>query len=214
MSSSTLVQPRTLTEALLPRQRSWAVDAALVVGFSALIALTAQIAIPLPFTPVPITGQTLGVLLTAAVLGPRLGALTMLLYLAEGLLGLPVFALGRNAWSTSSVPGLPVIIGPTAGYLLSYPLAALVVGALAARGWDRRISTAIPAMLAGNLVILLLGFAWLAAATWVIKGTLPIAALLSASVYPFIPGDLIKIAIAALALPGGWTLVRRARGVR
>lgn len=214
MSSSTLVQPRTLTEALLPRQRSWAVDAALVVGFSVLIALTAQIAVPLPFTPVPITGQTLGVLLTAAVLGPRLGALTMLLYLAQGMIGLPVFALGRNAWSMSSVPGLPVIIGPTAGYLLSYPLAALVVGALAARGWDRRISTALPAMLVGNLVILLLGFAWLAAATWVLKGTLPIAALLSASVYPFIPGDLIKIAIAALALPGGWTIVRRARGVR
>lgn len=214
MSSSTLVQPRTLTEALLPRQRSWAVDAALVVGFSVLIALTAQIAVPLPFTPVPITGQTLGVLLTAAVLGPRLGTLTMLLYLAQGMIGLPVFALGRNAWSMSSVPGLPVIIGPTAGYLLSYPLAALVVGALAARGWDRRISTALPAMLVGNLVILLLGFAWLAAATWVLKGTLPIAALLSASVYPFIPGDLIKIAIAALALPGGWTIVRRARGVR
>lgn len=214
MSSSTLVQPRTLTEAVLPRRRSWAVDAALVVGFSAFIALTAQIAVPLPFTPVPITGQTLGVLLTAAVLGPRLATLTMLLYLAEGLLGLPVFALGRSAWSMSSVPGVPVIIGPTAGYLLACPLAAALVGALAARGWDRRISTAIPAMLLGNLVILLLGFAWLTAATWVLKGTLPIAALLSASVYPFIPGDLIKIAIAALALPGGWTIVRRARGVR
>lgn len=214
MSSSTLAQPRTLTEALLPRQRSWAIDAALVVGFSAFIALTAQVALPLPNTPVPITAQTLGVLLTGAVLGPRLGALTLLLYLVEGLLGLPVFALGRSAWSMSSVPGLPVIIGPTAGYLLSYPLAAALVGALAARGWDRRIGTAIPAMLLGNLVILVLGFAWLTAATWVLKGTLPIAVLLSASVYPFIPGDLIKIAVAALALPGGWAIVRRVRGLR
>jgi biotin transport system substrate-specific component len=211
MSSSTPTAPRTLTDALLPRERSRAVDAALVVGFSAFVALTAQVALPLPFTPVPITGQTLGVLLTAAVLGPRLGALTMLVYLAEGLLGLPVFALGRSAWSMSSVPGLPVIVGPTAGYLLATPLAAALVGALAARGWDRRISSAVPAMLLGNLVILLLGFAWLAAATWLLKGAVPVAALLGASVYPFIPGDLFKIVIAALALPGGWALVRRLR---
>lgn len=213
MSSSPLIQPRTLSDALLPRERSWAVNAALVVGFSAFLALTAQVAVPLPFTPVPLTGQTLGVLLTAAVLGPRLGALTMLLYLAEGLLGLPVFALGRSAWSASSVPGLPVIIGPTAGYLLSYPLTAWLVGALAAQGWDRRVRLAVPAMLLGNLVILALGFAWLAASTWLLKGALPLGALLSASVIPFIPGDLIKIGVAALTLPGGWALVRRMRGL-
>lgn len=214
MSSSTLVSPRTLSDALLPHQRSWAVDAALVLGFSAFVALTAQVAIPLPFTPVPISGQTLGVFLTAAVLGPRLGLLTMLVYLAEGLLGLPVFALGRNAWSMSSVPGLPVIIGPTAGYLLATPLAAWVVGTLAARGWDRRIRSAVVAMLLGNLIMLVLGFVWLAITMRLLNGTLSIATLLAASVYPFIPGDLVKIAIAALALPGGWAVVRRVRGRR
>lgn len=212
MSSSSLVQPRTLSDAFLPQQRTWAIDAALVVGFSAFMALTAQIAIP--FTPVPITGQTLGVLLTGAVLGPRLGALTMLLYLAEGLLGLPVFALGRSAWSPSSMAGLPVILGPTAGYLLAMPLAAALVGTLAARGWDRQVRSAIPAMLLGNLVILVLGFGWLAAATLLITGTLPVMTLLGASVFPFIPGDLVKIVVAALMLPGGWAAVRRARGLR
>ena len=212
MSSLTAARPQTLTDAVLAQgtmSRSWLIDAALVVLFSLFVALTAQIAIPLPFTPVPITAQTLGVLITGAVLGPRLGTLAMLVYLSEGLLGLPVFSLGRSAWTPSSIPGLPMIIGPTAGYLFSYPLAALLVGILATRGWDRRIAKAVPAMLLGNLVILTVGFLWLAAATALLKGGVDVRTLLMASVVPFIPGDLLKIGIAALVLPGAWALIRR-----
>lgn len=180
----------------------------LAVAGSLFMAVCARISVPLPFTPVPITMQTFGVLLIGALYGPRLGALTMLLYLAQGLAGLPVFAGGLHAWSPSRVPGLPVIVGPTAGYLLSMPLAAALVGALAARGWDRRVASALPAMLLGNLLILLLGFAWLAGATFLLSGALNVPALLSAAVLPFLPGDALKILLAALALPGGWALLR------
>ena len=183
-------------------------DGALAVAGSLLVALCARISFPIPTTPVPITMQTFAVLLLGALYGPRLGALTMLLYLAEGLAGLPVFAGGRSAWSPSSIPVLPVIVGPTAGYLLAWPLAAALVGALARRGWDRRVRSAIPAMLLGNLVILLCGFAWLAGATYLLTGALNIPALLAASVLPFLPGDAIKLLLAALALPGGWALLR------
>ena len=182
-------------------------DGALILAGSILMALLAQISLPLPFSPVPITGQTLGVMLIGALYGPRLGALTLLAYLAQGLIGMPVFALGRSAWSPSSIPGLPVILGPTAGYLLAFPLAAFVVGLLANRGWDRRVRTAIPAMLAGELIILALGFAWLAAATALLSGGVSLAALAAAAVLPFLPGTAVKIAVAALALPGGWRLL-------
>ena len=203
----------TLAQRALPRRGVFASqivrDGALAAAGSLLMALCARISFPLPTTPVPVTMQTFGVLLIGALYGPRLGALTMLLYLAEGLAGLPVFAGGRSAWSPSSVPGLPVIVGPTAGYLLSWPLAAALVGALARRGWDRRVRSAIPAMLLGNLAILLCGFAWLAGATYLLTGALNIPALLAASVWPFLPGDAIKLLLAALALPGGWALLRK-----
>lgn len=207
---STLTTRATLADALLPpRARRWTRDLALLLLFNGFMALTARIAVPLPWTPVPITAQTLGVLLTGALLGPRLGALTMLLYLGEGLLGLPVFSLGRNAWTPAGAAGLPLIVGPTAGYLLSYPLAAALVGALARRGWDRRVGSAVAAMALGNTVILLLGFLWLLASTALLTGSANIGALLLASVVPFLPGDAVKIVIAALVLPGGWALLRR-----
>ena len=182
-------------------------DGLLAMAGTALLALSAQISFPLPTTPVPITMQTFAVLLLGAMYGPRLGAITMLAYLAEGLAGLPVFAGARSAWSPSSVLVLPVIVGPTAGYLLACPLAAVLVGALAARGWDRRVASAVPAMLLGNLVILLCGFLWLAASTWALKGTANIGALLAMSVWPFLPGDALKVGLAALALPAGWALL-------
>jgi biotin transport system substrate-specific component len=182
-------------------------DGLLIIAGTIFMALCAQIRIELPFTPVPITGQTLGVILIGALYGPRLGALTLLTYLAQGLLGLPVFAGGTNAWSPSRIPGLPVILGPTAGYLFAFPIAAFVVGLLARRGWDRRVRTAIPAMLAGELIILAMGFTWLVAATALLTGAADVAALLAAAVLPFLPGTAIKIALAALALPGGWRLL-------
>src|ERR687886_1620838 len=141
--SSLAAQPRTLVDVVLPRPRSWLFDAALVATFSAFVALTAQVEIPLQ--PVPITLQTLGVLFTGAVLGSRRGAVALLLYLAEGAIGLPVFAGGAA--------GIAYLLGPTGGYLISYPLAAGVVGWLAERGWDLRPLWTVPAMVIGNLAI-------------------------------------------------------------
>ena len=205
----------TLVHHLVPQSgtlaRPLVRDSLLALLGTGLMALCARISFPLPTTPVPVTMQTFGVLLIGALYGPRLGTLTMILYLLEGTAGLPVFSFGRSAWSPSSVPGLPLIVGPTAGYLFACPLGAALVGALAARGWDRRPALALPAMLLGNLAILLCGLAWLAVAMLLLGGQFSLPALLTASVLPFLPGDAIKIALAALALPGGWSLLRNRR---
>ena len=168
--------------------------AALVIGFSLLIALAAQVAIPLPWTPVPITGQTFAVLLTGALLGSRLGALAMIAYLIEGASGLPFFAAGGSGIAR-------LLFSPTSGYLLSYPVAAFAVGLLAERGWDRRFLTAAAAMSLGSIIILLSGWAWLA------RFVSPAAAF-QIGVAPFLIGDIIKIALAAAVLPSGWAILR------
>ncbi len=186
---------RTLADAILP-QSSLATDAALVVGASLFVALSAQISIPL--TPVPITGQTLAVLLTGALLGWRRAGLAMLLYLAEGALGLPVFAASAtlpNGWGR--------LVGPTGGYLVSYPFAAALVGWLAERGWDRKLWTAALAMVFGNVVIYLFG------APWLMVYTHNAASAVLLGIKPFLLGDALKIALATLAMPGGWALVKR-----
>jgi biotin transport system substrate-specific component len=167
----------------------------LVLGFSLLTALAAQVVVPLPFTPVPLTGQTFAVLLTGALLGPRLGALAMLAYLAEGTAGLPFFRGGAG--------GPAHLAGPTAGYLFAFPAAAYVTGLLAERGWDRRFITAAAAMALGSLVILACGWAWLA--LMFRTG----AEAFRLGVAPFLVGDLVKIALAAAALPAGWAILRR-----
>jgi biotin transport system substrate-specific component len=169
---------------------------ALVVGFSLLVALSAQVVVPLPWTPVPLTGQTFAVLLTGALLGPRLGALALVAYLAEGALGLPFFKGGAGGAHY-------LFLSPTAGYLLAFPAAAFVTGLLAERGWDRRFLTAAAAMALGSLVILGAGWAWLAL---FYSGP---AAAFGAGVLPFLVGDVVKIALAAAALPAGWALLRR-----
>jgi biotin transport system substrate-specific component len=172
----------------------WTRSVVVVVGFSLLTALAAQVVLPLPFTPVPLTGQTFAVLLTGALLGPRLGALAMLAYLAEGAAGLPFFRGGAG--------GVGHLSGATAGYLLAFPAAAYVTGYLAERGWDRRFLTAAAAMALGSLVILACGWAWLALT---FGGT----QAFRLGVAPFLPGDVIKIALAAAVLPSGWALLRR-----
>ena len=169
--------------------------AALVVGFSLLVALAAQVVVPLPFTPVPLTGQTFAVLLTGALLGPRLGALAMAAYLVEGAAGLPFFRGGAGGYAH--------LAGPTAGYLFAFPVAAFVTGHLAERGWDRRFLTAGAAMFLGSLVILAGGWMWL---TLFFRTA---ADAFSAGVAPFLLGDVVKIALAAAALPTGWRLLRR-----
>ena len=166
----------------------------LVIGFSLLTALAAQIVIPIG--PVPITGQTFAVLLTGALLGSRLGAMAMIAYLLEGASGLPFFAGGHF--------GLAHLMGPTGGYLIAFPAAAFITGAFAEQGWDRRFLTAAAAMFIGSIVIIVCGCAWFALLT---RSSLFAAFRLS--VVPFIPGEIIKILLAAAVLPSGWKLLRR-----
>jgi biotin transport system substrate-specific component len=191
----------TIVDYLVPTKASRSAnllrDAFLVIGASVLMALSARASINLPFTPVPITLQTLVVMLAAAALGGRRGALAMLLYLAEGAAGLPVFAKGG---------GLLYFTGPTAGYLISYPFAAFVVGWLCERRLDRSLLTSILAMLPGTLIIYVIGVAWLA-----VLLHLTLFQALVAGMFPFIPGDLIKLVVAALLLPAAWKIVRTAR---
>lgn len=190
MASSTV-----LVDAVWPR-RGVMRELALVTAGSLLVALCAQIRIPLPFTPVPITGQTFGVLLIGAALGATRGALSLALYLLEGAAGLPFFAGGAA--------GAGHLIGPTGGYLVGFVVAAWITGWLAERGWDRDVRKAIVAMTVGNLVIYLLGVLWLARFVgWeaaFVKGVLP-----------FLPGDALKIGLAAAALPGTWRLLGSGR---
>lgn len=190
--------PAVLADAVRPSSTGIVRDLVLVLGAAALMGVLAQLAIP--FVPVPITGQTLGVLLLGALLGSRRGALALVAYLAEGLAGLPVYANGASAWTPSSA-GVPTIVGPTAGYLLSFPVAAFVVGALAERGWDRRLWTAAAAMVVGQAVIYLGGLSWLT--QLVGPGRAVELGLL-----PFLAGDAVKLLAATLALPAGWRLLR------
>ena len=183
----------TLAEATVPRGGLLR-DAFLIVGFSLLTALCARVVIPLPFTPVPITAQTFAVLLTGAALGAQRGAAAIGLYVLEGLLGLPVFAGGAT--------GLSRLLGPTGGYLLGFIAAAYLTGTLAERGWDRTVRFAAAAMAAGNLVVYLFGVPWLALFLGWPKAV-------TGGFLPFIPGDLVKLAAAAVVLPGAWALVRR-----
>ncbi len=167
-------------------------DAFLIIAGSLLVAFCAKI--QAPTWPVPITLQPFAVLLVAAALGSRRGALAMVAYLAQGASGLPVFALPPYG-------GAAYLFGPTAGFLVGFIPAAYVVGLLAERGWDRRFFTAAAAMAIGQLVILALGFAWLATA-------LGMAAAFEKAVAPFLLGDLLKILLAATALPLAWRLLR------
>ena len=202
MSSLTLSPRLTLAQVMWPRPASRPIvhDAMLVVCFSLLTGLAAQINIPLPL--VPITGQTFAVLLTGALLGPRLGALAMVAYLLEGLAGLPVFAYWHSAWSPSAIPALPTILGPTAGYLISYPFAAGLVGLLASRGWDRKPLPTLAAMLLGSAIIYLFGAGWLA-------HFIGLRGAILGGVLPFLGGDAVKALAAAALLPAGWKALGR-----
>ena len=172
-------------------------DAVLVVGFACLTAAFAQISFWIG--PVPVTGQTFAVLLAGALLGSRRGALSQLSYLAIGATGIPYwFALG-------GAPGIARLIGPSGGYLIGFVAAAFLVGWLAERGWDRRVWTAVPAMIGGSVVIYIFGLSWLA-------HFVPGSAVLQAGLYPFIIGDVIKVVAAALVLPSGWLLLRYFKG--
>jgi biotin transport system substrate-specific component len=191
------VQVATLRSAVLPRA-GLLTDALLVAGGATLISLAAQVAIPLPFTPVPITGQTFAVVLVGAALGTARGGAAGLLYILIGILGAPVYADAAHGWGVFS--------GATGGYLVACPLAAALTGFLAERGWDRRFSSAIGAMLTGNVLFYLIGLPWLA----VVLNT-GLTKTLELGLYPFVPGDMLKLYLAAALLPGAWKLLSKQR---
>jgi biotin transport system substrate-specific component len=164
-------------------------DGALVAGFSLLVGLSAQVAIPLPFTPVPVTLQTLMVLATGALLGSRRGAGAILLYIAEGAAGLPVFAMGRS--------GPAHLAGPLGGYLVGFVAAAFLAGLICERGWDRNGLLAFAGLLVADLAIYLPGLLWLGAFTGFSR-VLVLGAL------PFLAADVLKAAACAALLPVGW----------
>ena len=175
---------------------SWTGVQVLSVAFvAALTAAASQVSFPLPFTPVPFTVQPMVVLLGAAAIGSRLGALSQLLYLMLGIAGLPVFA-----FSPELPLGVARLLGPTAGYLMAYPVAAWLTGWLAERGLDRRYGTSILAMGAGLTVIFAGGVLWLASGV----GWGPAVAV---GFEPFIAVDVAKILVAGAVLPGVWRLL-------
>jgi biotin transport system substrate-specific component len=183
-----------------------AADVVRIAAANILLALCAHIFIPLPFTPVPITGQTFGVLLVAVLLGARRSAIALVLYLLEGLAGLPVF-------QPLGIPGPARFLGPTAGYLVAYPFAAFVTGWLVERGATVTLPRALKsqptgaplvgALLCGETIIFLGGCTWLALGMnlgW------PLA--FQGGAVPFVPGEIIKMALI-VALLGGFSLIRR-----
>ena len=171
-------------------------QAGAVLFVTVLTAIAAQISVPLPFTPVPFTFQPMVVLVGAAALGSRLGMTSQILYLALGIAGLPVFAA-----SPILPQGAARLLGPTGGYLMSYPVAAFVAGWLAERGFDRRYLTAFVAMLCGLLVVFAGGVSWLAFAVQPARG---FSGALASGLVPFIVPDLLKLLLAAGAMPGLW----------
>jgi biotin transport system substrate-specific component len=223
---------RTLADAAIPGSGLLR-DAALVVGFALLVAVFAQIAVRLPFTTVPLTGQTLAVLLAGGALGARRGAASLGVYALLGTVGLPIFAPSSAAldgqlvhfilpWAGTAAPVWALTSG---GYILGFIGAAYVVGALAERGWDRGWKVSL-AMLAGSAAIYLPGLAWLGYVIGsgalngalgfdlaaVIPGASTLDKTLVGGLYPFIAGDLIKLFVAANVLPGAWALLGRRTG--
>jgi biotin transport system substrate-specific component len=173
-------------------------DVLLVLAGATLVAFAAQISIPLPFTPVPITGQTFAVVLVGASLGAVRGVASLLLYLLVGIAGAPVYADQGHGWET--------ITGASGGYIVGFILAAAATGWLAERRWDRRFSSALGAMLTGNVVIYLVGLPWLA----VVLDT-SLERTLELGLYPFVPGDVLKLYLAGALLPTAWKAVERLR---
>jgi biotin transporter BioY len=189
------IKKLTLIDTVLPKIENKTLallkDILLILGFTLLTAISAKLKIEIG--PVPITGQTFAVLLSGALLGAKRGALSQIFYLFGGLAGIPWFARGG---------GIAYLMSPTFGYIIGFVLAAFVIGFLCERGLDRKIETAILAMLVGNVLIYLPGLFWLARFVGFEK-------VLSVGFYPFIVGDFIKLFLTSLLLPFGWKTVKK-----
>jgi len=193
MNLTTYSRSETLLGAALAPM-DWTRSVSLVIAFSLFNAAAAQFA--LNIGPIPITGQSFAVTLTGALLGSRLGAMALAAYVVEGCLGLPFFAGGTG--------GAHLLLGPTGGYLVSFPAAAYITGAFAEHGWDRRFLTAAAAMTIGSIVILAGGWSWL-----VVGLQAPPVAAFIAGIKPFLLGDVVKVVLAAAVLPTGWAILKR-----
>ncbi|MCH2669681.1 MAG: biotin transporter BioY [Gammaproteobacteria bacterium] len=210
------MQHRVLADAIFPDLGSqtkigcYIRDAVLVLGFTLLMTLCAQIVIKLPGTVVPITGQTFGALLAGGALGSKRGPISMFLYMLIGMLGVGVFAASGSdikefgslhvifPWAGTSGVIFSMASG---GYIVGFIFASFLIGKLAERGWDRK-SKVILSMLLGNIVIYVFGLPWL-----MINLSASLENTLLWGLWPFIPGDAVKLVLASLALPGAWALV-------
>ena len=193
------IQSASLRATVFPRS-SALTQSLFVVGGIGFIALLAQISIPVPGSPVPVTGQTLAVLLIGTTYGARLGFLTFASYLLAGIAGAPIFAHS----ATSANHGIARLTGATGGYLVGMLVASLLLGYLADRKADQKFRTSFPALLLGDVVIFAFGLTWLHASldmTW--------AAAIKAGFTPFILGEALKIAITATSLPLVWRRISR-----
>ena len=189
------IQSMTISDLIRPSKRSasFAYTCALVLAGSALLALSARFSFYLPFSPVPVTGQTFAVLFIGALYGSKRGAMTVAAYICEGAIGLPVFAGGAF--------GLVSLVGPTGGYLFGFVAATYLTGRLAEKSWDRNIFGAAAMMLLGEIVLFTFGVFWLSRYI----GSKAIVA----GLVPFIPGEVVKMALASVLLPSGWKVLKR-----
>jgi biotin transport system substrate-specific component len=197
MAHASILRP-TLATVLWPEAASGKALRAVLLAVAGSVLLTLAAKVQIPFYPVPLTMQTFVVLALGMAYGWRLGGATVLLYLAEGAMGLPVFA-----GTPDKGIGLAYMAGPTGGYLAGFVLAAAACGWLAERGWDRRMVTTALAMVIGNVIIYVPGLLWLGS---LLGWDKPILAW---GLTPFLLGDLFKLALAAAVLPLAWRLVRR-----
>ncbi len=171
-----------LTEQLI-KSKSLTANIVIALSGSILLALLARLSIPVPFSPVPITGQTFGILFLGGVLGSRIGTLSVVMYIVEGIIGLPVFAGGTT--------GFLYLLGPTGGYLISFIPAVYLVGYLSEKEWTNKFTATFLTMIFGTSVIFIFGISWLAV-------TAGFETTLSIGLYPYLPGAAIKIILASV----------------
>ncbi|MCK4653610.1 MAG: biotin transporter BioY [Candidatus Cloacimonetes bacterium] len=188
----------TYADIFLPHKKvhSLFYNIALVIAGSLLLTISAKFSFPIPFSPVPVTLQTLAVLLIGTLLGSKRGSITVLFYLSQGIMGLPVFAKGGA--------GFAYLLGPTGGYLVGFVFAAFLAGFLAEKGWDRSFAKTALAMTLGTIVIFIFGIGWLSVFVGINKAVL-------LGLMPFIIGEVFKILIADALLPSGWKILEKLR---